>query len=73
MGLLKRIHDNAKAGAERPINPCITDGGAQFYTKWMNKVIAKALDKETEDYVNEGRKQGYAEATYEYEKKHKDY
>lgn len=69
MGLLKRIHENAKAGADAPINPLIADGGAQIASSLLLKTTAKILDRATEDYVFEGKKQGYAEASDVYEKK----
>lgn len=69
MGLLKRIHDNLKTAANAPINPLIADGGAQIFSKLIAKATANSLDRATEDYVFEGKKQGYAEASDEYEKK----
>lgn len=69
MGLLKRIHENLKAAADAPINPLIADGGTQIVSRWIAKNTAKALDRATEDYVLEGKEQGYAEASDEYEKK----
>lgn len=69
MGLLKRIHENAKSAADAPINPIISDGGAQITSRLFAKATAKALDRATEDYVFEGKKQGYAEASDVYEKK----
>ena len=69
MGFLKYIHDNAKAGAEAPINPLIADGGAQIISRIGLKAIAKTLDKETGDYVLEGKIQGYEDASDVYEKK----
>ena len=72
MGWLKNLHDNTKKSMEltekmMTTTPIAVAGLPLMHA--MDKAVVKAIEKETEDYVYEGKKQGYAEASDEYEKK----
>ncbi len=68
MGLLNHIHEKVKSGAKAPINPLISDGGAQLHTKSIFKAIDKALDKATDKCAFDEKNQGNPEVSDEDEK-----
>ena len=71
MGWIKKIHDNAKKNVEfteKLMRTPIAVSGLPLMQA-MDKAVVYAIEKGTEEYVYEGKKQGYAEASDEYEKK----
>jgi len=63
MGLLKRIQESNKAGLDfMKEHPMVTG-------VYGSTLFDRVIDHETKPYVYEGKKQGYAEASDEYEKK----
>lgn len=61
MGLMKKIYDINKQTVKN-LSPMGTGGGG-------NIMLDLVMTKATQDFVDEGRKQGYEQASNEYEKK----
>lgn len=63
MGLIKRIQESNKAGLDfMQKHPMVTG-------VYGSSILDKVLEHETKPYIHEGKMQGYAEASDEYETK----
>lgn len=73
MGWLKKMHDSLEKNANDTNEfikrvPYIAVCNLPL-SAMIDEALAKVIERGTEDYVLEGKKQGYAEASDEYERK----